>query len=270
MTLHFQKFGEANNDASPLVLIHGLFGSGANWRTIAKAFSADRETYVLDLRNHGRSPHLSSHTYLDMAGDIQEFAITQGLEDYVLCGHSMGGKAVMTNALMGSGLELDNRMKAIIVLDIAPVSYLHSASHANNLAALKGLDITNLKSRAEADTLLQETIPEVGVRLFLLQSLTRVDDKFEWRLNLDALDEYMGDIVGFPNQLLVDKQFTKPALFTYGGASDFVEPESHELINNWFPHAKLECIDGAGHWIHIDKRQEMMKSINEFLKEIST
>lgn len=268
MTLHFQKFGDVNTGgASPLVFIHGLFGSGTNWRSIAREFASERQTYVLDLRNHGNSKHLPSHTYLELASDIQEFVMSEGLQNYILCGHSMGGKAVMTNALMSSDLIADDQLKAIIVLDIAPVAYKHS--HSNNLAALKQLDIETLTSRAEADKLLQASIPNAGVRLFLLQSLERTESGFRWKLNLNTLDEYMSDIVGYPSHLLTDKQFNKPALFTYGADSDFVQAGSHALIKKWFPQAQLDEIKGAGHWIHIDQREAMMASIRHFVNRIS-
>lgn len=262
MTLHFQKFGDTG---SPLVLIHGLFGSAANWRSVARELSTEFQVYVLDLRNHGASKHLPSHTYLDLASDIQEFVLSQGLRDYFLCGHSMGGKAVMVNALMND-LLVDDQLRGVIVYDIAPVAYEHS--HSNNLAALQALDLSTLSSRSDADKQLQAAIPDNATRLFLLQSLAKGDDGFYWKLNLPVLAEYMPDIVGFPNPLLTGKTCSKPALFLYGEASGFVQATAKPGILAYFPNAIIEPLAGAGHWVHVDNRSGLIEASKRFIQQI--
>jgi len=262
MTLHFQKFGETG---SPLLLIHGLFGSGANWRSVARELAEDHVVYLVDLRNHGSSPHFPSHTYLELASDIQELVLSENLQDYILCGHSMGGKAVMVNALMSDVLA-DDQLRGSVIYDIAPVAYEHS--HSNNLAALMSLDLSLIESRADADKELQEQIPDTATRLFLLQSLAKDEGQFYWKLNLPVLKEHMSDIVGFPTALVEDKQCSKPTLFLYGGNSDFVKMESKEEIFKLFPNAKLQELESAGHWIHIDERAKLVQSTKNFIKNI--
>ncbi len=260
MTLHFQQFG--NEGKPPLVFIHGLFGSGVNWRSVAKEFSTTHTAYVLDLRNHGGSMHSPSMTYLDMASDIQEFVISQGLQDYVLCGHSMGGKAVIVNALMND-LLLDDQLRALVVLDIAPVAYEHS--HNSHLDALLQIDLESVESRAAVDKQLQASIPETATRLFLLQSLVREDGAFRWKINIPVLQEYMPDIVGFPTRLVVGKKSNKPALFLHGKESNYVSDKMHQTIAEYFPEAQIQGLPGAGHWLHIDQREAMLAALKVFL-----
>ena len=82
----------------PLVIAHGLFGSGRNWGVIARRLSQGRDVAVVDMRNHGTSPRRPSQSYADMAGDLaQVIAGLGGQAD--LLGHSMGGKAAMQLAL---------------------------------------------------------------------------------------------------------------------------------------------------------------------------
>src|SRR5438477_5358758 len=83
----------------PLLILHGLFGSGRNWAAIAKALSAERRIISLDLRNHGASPWAPSMAYPEMAEDVLDFMDSHGLERAALLGHSMGGKAAMVAAL---------------------------------------------------------------------------------------------------------------------------------------------------------------------------
>ena len=261
MTLHFQKFGETG---SPIILIHGLFGSGANWRSVARELSEDHIVYLLDLRNHGASPHFPSHTYVELASDIQELVISEGLQDYILCGHSMGGKAVMVNALM-SDMFVDNQLRGIVIYDIAPIPYEHS--HSDNLAALMALDLSAIESRADADKKLKASIPDNATRLFLLQSLAKDGNMFYWKLNLPVLKDYMADIIGFPTGLVVDKQCIIPALFLYGGNSSFVKNDYHQVINQFFPNARLEKLENASHWVHIDERDKLIKSTKQFIQK---
>lgn len=262
MALHFKKFGE---NGPTILLIHGLFGSGANWRSIARELAKDHSVYLIDLRNHGSSPHFPSHTYVELASDIQELVLNEGLRDYVLCGHSMGGKAVMVNALM-SEILADSQLRGAVIYDIAPVTYEHS--HSENLAAMMSLDLSSIKSRADADKKLQALIPDNATRLFLLQSLAKDDDQYQWKLNLSVLKEYMPDIVGFPSALVADKQCEKPALFLYGGKSEFVKPDYHYGISQLFPNAQFERLEKASHWIHIDERDKLIQSTIAFIASI--
>ena len=262
MTLHFQKFGDSG---SPILLIHGLFGSGANWRSVARELADEHVVYLVDLRNHGSSPHFPSHTYVELASDIQELILSESLHDYVLCGHSMGGKAVMVNALM-SDMLMDDQLQGVVVYDISPVNYAHS--HSENLTALMNLDLSEVMSRADADKKLQKLIPDTATRLFLLQSLAKEGNRFYWKLNLSVLNDYMSDIVEFPTPLVADKQCLKPALFLYGGNSTFVKTEYHEAIIQFFPNAQIEEIEHASHWIHIDERVKLVQATKQFISSI--
>ena len=112
MTLHFERVG----DGPPVVVLHGLFGSGRNWLTVARRLSDRYTLYLVDLRNRGRSLHLESMTYTDMIADVRALVDELGLQDFVLVGHSMGGKAAMTMALN------DPRgIARLVCADIAPV-----------------------------------------------------------------------------------------------------------------------------------------------------
>ena len=88
------------SDASgtPLLIAHGLFGSGRNWGVIAKRLSDQRRVIAVDMRNHGQSPREKSNSYTDMAADLAKVIGHIGGPMDVL-GHSMGGKAAMTLAL---------------------------------------------------------------------------------------------------------------------------------------------------------------------------
>ncbi len=233
----------------PLLIAPGLFGSARNWGAIAKRLSDAFTVTAVDMRNHGESPWADGHGYPDMAEDLA--GVIDG-SSHVL-GHSMGGKAAMVLALTRP--ELVDRL---VVADIAPVAYSHSQMPL--IEAMRSLDMGAVSSRGDADRLLADTIPEPGVRAFLLQSL---DVKARrWRLNLDVLGREMARIVGFPD---VEGQFTGPTLFLSGADSSYVRPEHRDRIRALFPEARFARIPGAGHWLHAEKPREVEAAVRAFL-----
>ena len=253
--LQTQEFGESG-DQPALLVAHGLFGAGRNWRGLARNLAKDRRVVTVDMRNHGESFRHASNTYSDMAQDLVRVIEELGAPCDVL-GHSMGGKAAMVLALRHS--EQVNRL---IVADIAPVPYEHS--QISNIEVMKSIPIEKLTRRSEADEMMAERIAEPGVRAFLLQSLILSPDGNRWALNLDALEASMADIVGFPE---VEGRFGRPALFLRGGNSTYVRDVHRPQIESLFPNARVESLAAAGHWLHADDPRGFLASVSRFLAE---
>lgn len=237
--------------APPLLIVHGLFGSARNWGAIAKRLSSDRQVIAVDMRNHGDSPWADTHDYPAMAADLAEVIAAHGARMDVL-GHSMGGKATMLLALTRP--ELVNRL---LVADIAPVAYGHTQRPL--VAAMQGLDLSALSTRASADAALAITVPDPGVRAFLLQSLDLRADPPRWRLNLPVLDRDMDRIIGWPDA--VTGQFNRPTLFLSGAKSDYMQPDYRPAIKALFPNAKFAKIPNVGHWLHAEAPRPFEASV---------
>ena len=254
MRLAFSEFGEG----PPLVVLHGLFGSGRNWQGIARQLSGWR-AIVADARNHGASPWADDMSYAAMADDVFELIDTLALDRPVLLGHSMGGKTAMTAALMRPGA-----IRALIAADIAPVAYLHS--HLSLVHAMQSVDLTQLRRRADADAALTEAAPEPAMRDFLLQNLVFDGGQARWRINLVALAANMAALTGWslPRGAGV---YDSPSLFVHGGKSSYVTAAHHRDIRRLFPKASIVTIDGAGHWIHADRPGEFLAAAESFLKD---
>ncbi len=242
--------GDTGGDRPPLLVVHGLFGSGRNWGAVARRLAADRRVRTVDMRNHGASPRTESHSYAGMAEDLAG-AIDDGWD---VVGHSMGGKAAMALAL-----TRPERVRRLVVADIAPVAYDHSQAHL--IEAMKALDLSAIETRADADAALAEHVDEPGVRAFLLQSLDV--RKGRWMLNLDTLGREMDAITGWPGDM--GGTFERPALFLSGAESDYVTDAAREPIGRLFPKARFAAIPGAGHWLHAEKPRETEAAIRNFL-----
>ena len=176
--LNYTEYGEAAADRPSLFIVHGLYGSGRNWGVIAKRLSDNRHVVTVDMRNHGSSPHHDTHSYPEMAQDLAE-VITHLGGPVDICGHSMGGKAVMMLALTQPDL-----LRRVIVADIAPVTYGHTQQMF--IDAMRGVDLTQIERRSDAEAQLATAGVERALQSFFTQSLD-VPGK-RWRLNLDALE----------------------------------------------------------------------------------
>ena len=242
-------------DQPPLIIAHGLFGTGRNWGVIARRLADRRDVIAVDLRNHGSSPRCPTHSYADLAADLAEvMAAEAGPVD--LLGHSMGGKAAMVLAL-----TRPSSLRRLIVADIAPVAYAHDPTR--NIDAMRRLDLTNLTMRGEADRRFAAVLPDAGLRAFLLQSLDLKVQPPQWRFNLDVLEAAMPGIVGWPD---ITGAFPDPTLFLTGENSRYVLPEHRDTIRVLFPKARFARLPGAGHWLHADKPREFEDTVRVFLQ----
>jgi esterase len=254
MKLNYKELGDSGQ---PLIILHGLFGSSDNWMTIGRKLSEKFKVYLVDQRNHGDSPHDEVHNYEAMASDLKEFIDSNNIENPHIIGHSMGGKTAMYFAV-----QHPNIFDKLIVVDIAPKAY--PVHHDSILEGLCSLNLEELKSRSDADKQLAEYVPEKGVRQFLLKNITRNEEKkFEWKINLPVLEKNI-EVVGKG----LEKRLTteKSVLFIGGKNSNYIKSEDHIAINNFFPNAKIEMVEGAGHWIHAEKPEEFLTLIDDFLR----
>ncbi len=242
-------------DQPPLVIAHGLYGSARNWGAISRGLSDGRQVIAVDMRNHGDSLHDPVHAYEEMAADLAGVVAAHGGRADVL-GHSMGGKAAMVLALTHP-----ETVDRLIVADIAPVEYGHS--QAVHVEAMKSVDLSAVSKRSDADKLLAELSPDRALRAFFLQSLVVEPGGARWKLNLDALEDQMEEIMGFPD---LDATYHGPVLFLTGGASDYVTEDHHPAIRALFPAAVFETIDGAGHWLHAEAPEAFRAAVSAFLE----
>ena len=254
MKLHHRRIGTGK----PVFIFHGLFGMNDNWQQFAlKLAEQGFEVIPADLRNHGHSPHSGTHDYASMADDIMELLEDTGVSNPVLIGHSMGGKAVLKWA--ADHPEIDAK---IISIDIAPWEY--GFRHTAILQALEAVDPATLSNRKEAEVRMNAHISEPSVINFLLKNLYRAaEDKFKWRFNLEVLSREIREI-GKP--VWPEHPVTRPVLFVRGTKSDYLEPERWNEIKEHYPNAELVSIDGAGHWVHVDRPVELLETVTAFLK----
>jgi len=255
MQLHFKEYGQG----SPLIILHGLFGSSDNWHGIALKLAEHFHVFALDLRNHGQSPHSAEMNFGDMAGDVAQFIEEHRPGESVVLGHSLGGKVAMQLALLHPEM-----LRALVAVDISPRSY--APAHTEILDAMLGLELSAFSSRSQIEAALSPAIPDTATRRFLLKNVaSAADGSFRWKLNLRGIHDNYSRLNGaVPAQPA--PPFAKPSLFIRGGMSDYVGDADWPDILKLFPTAQLAAIPDAGHWIHADAPDRFIVVVKEFLE----
>ncbi len=253
MNLYHNTIGEGE----PLVILHGLFGSSDNWVSIGRKFANKYRVILVDLRNHGRSPHHPDWNYITMANDVDVLLQTLGLTEVYLLGHSMGGKTAMTFATANP-----DTVRKLIVVDIAPRYY--PVHHRIILDALTAIPIATLQSRTEAEELLARHISDEGIKQFLLKNLYRNHHHaFSWRFNLPVINQQI-EVVGQATYPATPVDM--PTLFLRGVNSDYITDDDIMDIRQYFTDVRVETIGNAGHWLHAEQPDAFVGTVLSFLE----
>ena len=256
--LHYIRQGQEGG--VPVVILHGLFGTADNWGSIGRELATVKapdtpalDVLLVDLRDHGRSPHTEAISYPLMAADVHALVERLGLKDVVLVGHSMGGKAAMVFAQQWPKL-----LKHLVVVDISPKE--HQNNHGHIIEALRTADLSPGMTRKDVEAHITRAVKEPGVVQFLLKNLYWVEDgRLGWRMNVERLHEDLSAILASMPATLVKV----PTLFIRGGQSDYILREDIPAIKEQFTNARVETVPYAGHWVHAQAPEEVIGMIRE-------
>lgn len=254
-------------EKSPVLIVHGLFGSKSNNRSIAKILAEDlnRSIYCLDLRNFGQSPHINRLDYPSLAADVERFIQEQVKQKPILVGHSMGAKTVMAVALRNPDLP-----KMIVSVDNAPVDLGGSggsfSKYVNQLRV--ALERYHYKDIKDVDAKLAEVEKSEVVRQFLLMNMNRgrKDDVITSKIPLDVIGKALntGQISAWPYDLNISR-WNGPALFIRGTESNYIPDDVIPDIGRYFPDFEVRDVR-AGHWLISEKPQEFRKILVDWIE----
>ncbi len=263
--LHYQQTGEG----PVLVILHGLFGSLDNFKSVAAQLDPYFTVIRIDLPGHGLSPSLEQLSISAMANAVSATLRSLSVRSCHLLGHSLGGKVAMTMAGAGADIDANRetiRVNRLSIVDIAPREY--PPHHQVILDALHHLDVNSLPDRRTAHSLLQQSIPDANVRAFLLKSLYRMPEgQFNWRFDLTTLRRDYPLLCAAP---VILRPIGTPTLFIKGGRSEYVNTHDEHIIQQKFSHVQIKTINGAGHWPHAEKPTAFIALCLAFLRQFNT
>ena len=268
--LHSHEWG----DTGPtVVFLHGLFGQGKNWTSIAKALADSHRVLLVDLPNHGRSAWTEHFSYPDTASAVAELIDNHatsgdGYRSVAVVGHSMGGKVAMALAL-----EHPRLVERLCVVDVSPVRYSTLSSFADFIRGMRQLDLERLTDRDAAEQALEPYVRHPADPSYLLKNLRRVPTSatdpdptgpgWRWQMNLELLDDQLGELGDWPDHW--SEPYPGPTLWMAGANSRYVVPEYSESMRALFPRVQLVTVKNAGHWVHSDQPEVFVRILRRFL-----
>ncbi|KAG9124973.1 hypothetical protein FRC07_009495 [Ceratobasidium sp. 392] len=252
---------------SPMLIVHGLYGSKQNWRSLSKAFARNlgRPVYSLDLRNHGESPHHETMDYTSLAEDILHFCESKSLSKISLVGHSLGGKVAMAFAL-DPALPKD-LLSHLVVVDISPAVGPVSPEFRNYIEAMEEVNAANVTTKKEGEEILKKYESNPSVRGFLLHNLVAPakGEPLRFRIPLSIIANGIDGIGDFPHTPGQEK-WEGPVLFVKGAKSKYINRRNTPVMEQYFPNMRLEVLD-TGHWVHAEKPQEFVDLVSNFVSQ---
>jgi esterase len=263
VTLNFRKSGHG----PALVILHGLYGSSDNWISVARKLEDRFTIFIPDLRNHGQSPHTSTHTYQDMADDLYQFFNDHHIQKATILGHSMGGKLAMMFAA-----EYPELITGLIIADIAPKNYNSEnkpfktvLQHEEILGLMEELNLVVVNSRKEIDYFLSEKLKDITLRQFLIKNIHRdKEGYFEWKINVPVLRHALNLITSDVNRdWFADRLpiLGYPVTFIRGLNSDYITDQDISGIKEIYPEARIIDIPNAGHWLHAEQPEKFVEGV---------
>ncbi len=245
--------------------LHGLFGRGRNWSTVAAELAAQGYPAVLfDLPNHARSPWTESFSYQQMADAVgDELDLKLGsAASIIVVGHSMGGKVAMLLALTRPTL-----VDGLAVIDIAPANSAGADDFDALASALLSVDLSVVRSRGEVDAALAGRIPDAGTRQFLMQNL-RARPRWHWQPNLELLRDSLADVEAWPDPGRLS--YPGPVRWIRGERSRYVQPDHLPAMQALFPAVELRTVARAGHWVHADDPEAVVSELLELAGQVDS
>lgn len=252
MRLNVQAIGQG----PPLVCLHGFLGSGDNLWPLADHLKDQRESLLMDLRGHGRSPHGRPYSLEALADDVAETLEAEGHAQAAVLGHSLGGKVALALALRRPAM-----VERLIIADITMAQV--RPYYEPLLAAMAATPVASLSRRDEAEPYLREAEPTLETRRFLLKNLVPAEGGgFRWRFDLEGLREDHPKVLA---QVCDGPAYPGACLLIHGDRSEFANAQDIAFTRQRFPALQVLTLPG-GHWIHVDAREAFNRAVEGFLK----
>ena len=274
LRLHYVDWG--NEQAPPLLLVHGNRDHCRNWDWVAEALRDRFHILAPDLRGHGDSQWLVGGNYslVDYVFDIAQLVHQRGLAPLTIIGHSLGGHISMQYA----GVYPENVLRLVSIEGFGPPPAMMEKRAStppqarmrrwvDELRDLAGRVPRRYASIDEAVGRMQEANPQLSperARHLTIHGVNQNEDgTFSWKFDnyVRATSPYFFNIA---EMYELWSKIACPTLLVRGTRSWAGNPEADGRIAH-FQNARVAHIDDAGHWVHHDQFERFMEIVREFL-----
>jgi pimeloyl-ACP methyl ester carboxylesterase len=250
-----------------MVFLHGVFGMGQNFRSLAKSFIAKEPEWgaiLCDLRGHGTSQGFSPpHTLASAAGDVRDLVTSLGRDVRAILGHSFGGKVALGYLEAHPG-----ELEVAFIVDSMPGARPHAfaveSTHAI-LTLLESLEQPLASREAFVEKVKSAGHPPAIAEWLAMNVRLSAGNGYQLRLDLPAIrsmlvDYYARDLWG----AVTDRSVTRRLELVVGGASLHYGPADLDRAREIAARERrvsVEIIEGAGHWVHVDAPSALLQAM---------
>jgi N-formylmaleamate deformylase len=250
--IHYLRTGGSK---PPLVLLHGLTGSGACWTPLARALEGEYDVVMPDARGHGNSSApLHGYRYDDHSGDVVGLIRGLKLAAPILLGHSMGG---MTATVVAS--QVAGAIRGVILADPTFLSPQRQCEvYESDVVEQHRRLLSSSKSEVQAQLRMRH--PHRSSEIVELLAESRLQTR------VSAFD-----VLTPPNpeyQLLVIT-IDVPILLIIGGTAAVVSVETARELKHLNPRLRVEQIEDAGHGFPYDQPERFEALVRSFLRSVA-
>lgn len=234
-----------------LFVLHGIYGRGRNWTSVAKRFVAMRPEWgvaLVDLRHHGDSPNPTGTQSLDAcAEDVRHTVVGWPGQVAAIAGHSFGGKVALLASERVS-------VESVWLMDSTPQARPPSGAAWELLDIVDGLP-QEFGSRAQLVEALGARGVAEGIATWMATNLVATGSTYRWRLDFVVMRALLIDFFARDLWRLVEDPPSSAMLHVVKAEdSSTMDADACERVER--AHARhgrvaLHRIAG-GHWVNTD------------------
>ena len=267
--LHHERVTAPGADpGSHLVFLHGIFGAGRNWTTVARRLVRERPEWgalLVDVRQHGSSQGFPPpHTLAAAAADVGRLIVASEHAVRGVLGHSFGGKVALE---LVRGVGAAAVLETLWVVDSTPEARAPGGSAWAVLAALRKAPGPFRDRAAGGVALLAQSVPE-SVARWMATNLEERMGGWRWRIDATDMEAMLLDffqvdlwsvVEGPPEELEVHMVKTEESSVLGPAACRRVE-EAERRTGRVYLHRIA-----GGHWVNADNPDALLSLLREKL-----
>lgn len=248
-----------------LYVLHGIYGAGRNWASVARRVTRERPDWgavLVDLRQHGASQGFPPpHTIVTAAEDLVRLVRNSGDEAGAVLGHSFGGKvalAVARRALPG--------LRQVWVVDSTPEAREPGGSAWQMLEVIRSLP-DHFASRDDLIGALEGHGLASATAQWMATNLEHHGGAYRWRFDIDALEALLRDFFRTDLWAVVERPPEDVELhIVKAEESSVLSPDAIARIDAAAAKAPVHLHRVAGgHWLNADNPDALVELVVQWL-----
>ena len=263
LKLHYLEWGDPSSPT--LIALHGLRGHGHSWDSFSEPMAGAFHILALDQRGRGDSDRAADGQYTSEAyvKDLEGFCEALQLRNFILMGHSMGGRNSMVFTARHPSM-----VNRLIVVDIGPEGDPRGAARIKREIVAAQEEYTSFEELFEAQQKSNPLLsPEVLRRRLTYQTTTLPHGKIGWRYDVEIRRQWREDRRPPQEDLWpAIAQIPCPTLIVRGMETDVLPLQVAQRMVQIMPKAQLAQVERAAHMVMEENPEGFLRVVRDFLE----